>query len=169
VFGRDGAPAADVADAVTASCAVPAFFRPVTIDERRYIDGGVWSPSNLDVLHDAGLDLVVCLNPTSSRAEISPSGPREWLSATWRRTSGRRLGWEAKRLRAVGTEVVLIQPEEDDLTAMGPNLMRRGGVSEVIEVARRTTAEQLREAETSRTLLALGRARGPRRGAAPAG
>lgn len=70
----------------------------------------------------------------------------------------RRLGWEAKRLRAAGTEVVLIQPLGEDLAAMGPNLMRRQGVARVVEVARRTTVEQLDGGETSNTLRELGRA-----------
>ena len=42
-----------------------------------------------------------------------------------RDASGRRLGSEAKKLRAQGTEVVLIQPTDEDLDAMGPNLMSR--------------------------------------------
>lgn len=160
VFGRPGAPEATVADAVTASCAVPGFFHPVTIDGRRYVDGGVWSPSNLDVLGREALDLVVCLNPTSSLADPVPSGPRERIAATWRRTSGRRLGWEAKRLRAAGIEVALLQPGEEALAAMGPNLMRRRGVEQVVEIGRRTTAEQLRSSEAFDALRSLaGRAR----------
>jgi len=169
VFGRSGSPAVEVADAVTASCAVPGFYHPITLDGRRYVDGGVWSASNLDVLHDQALDFVLCLNPTSSLVNLPPSGAGERVAATWRGISGRRLGWEAKRLRAAGKEVALIQPVEEDLAAMGPNLMRRAGVAKVIEVARRTTAEQLRRPEASNTLLALGRAHGSKRRAAGAG
>ena len=49
VFGDDGAPEASVADAVAASCAVPGLFSPVRIGDREYVDGGVWSPTNLDL------------------------------------------------------------------------------------------------------------------------
>src|SRR5437764_5549833 len=63
-FGRAGAPDADLADAVAASCAIPGFYRPVEIAGRRYVDGGIYSASNLDLLRDCGLDLVICLNPT---------------------------------------------------------------------------------------------------------
>ena len=38
-----------VADAVAASCAIPAFFAPVVIDGVRYVDGGVHSPTNADL------------------------------------------------------------------------------------------------------------------------
>ncbi len=48
MFGEPGAPAASVPDAVLASCAVPWLFAPVEIGGREYVDGGVWSPVNLD-------------------------------------------------------------------------------------------------------------------------
>jgi NTE family protein len=143
-FGRPDAPRTDLAEAVAASCAIPGFYHPVEIAGRRYVDGGMWSTSNLDILRARGLDLVVCLNPTSS---LHP--PRAWNAAervadALRRASGRRLGSEAKRLRAAGTEVVLIQPVAEDLAGMGPNLMSRRNRNPVIETAMRTVAEQLR-------------------------
>src|SRR5262249_45249299 len=52
VFGAPGtprAPAASVADAVQASCSIPAIFDPVRIGDRDYVDGGAWSMTNLDV------------------------------------------------------------------------------------------------------------------------
>ncbi|MDQ6834965.1 MAG: patatin-like phospholipase family protein, partial [Actinomycetota bacterium] len=66
VFGSPGAPRATVAEAVAASCTVPWLFAPVTISGREYVDGGVWSPTNLDAA-PAGRDThVLCLNPTAS-------------------------------------------------------------------------------------------------------
>ncbi len=60
-----GAPYATVARAVQASCAVPWIFAPVTIGGEEYVDGGVWSATNLDVA-PAGRDThVLCLNPTA--------------------------------------------------------------------------------------------------------
>ena len=41
-----------LADAVAASCAIPGFYRPVEIGGRRYVDGGLYSASNLDLLRD---------------------------------------------------------------------------------------------------------------------
>ncbi len=66
-FGRDDAPMASAGDAVAASCAIPGFYHPVKVAGRRYVDGGICSTSNLDLLCGADLDLVVCLNPMSSR------------------------------------------------------------------------------------------------------
>jgi NTE family protein len=143
-FGREDAPQADLADAVAASCAIPGFYQPVTIAGRRYVDGGLWSTSNLDILRDDELDLVICLNPTSSLHPPIAWNPIERVSGVMRRVSGRRLGSERKKLVARGTEVVLIQPTVDDLAAMGPNLMSTRNRNPVIQTAIRTVREQLR-------------------------
>ncbi|HEX2132053.1 MAG TPA: patatin-like phospholipase family protein [Actinophytocola sp.] len=47
--------------AVAASCAVPGVWPPVTIDGRRYVDGGMRSGTNADLA--AGYDRVVVLSP----------------------------------------------------------------------------------------------------------
>src|SRR5436190_14396638 len=102
-FGRADAPEADLADAVAASCAIPGFYKPVTIAGRRYVDGGLWSTSNLDVLRNEHCDLVICLNPTSSLHPTHAWNPGERVAASLRKVSGRRLGSETKKLRALGT------------------------------------------------------------------
>jgi NTE family protein len=156
-FGRDDAPDAELADAVAASCAIPGFYHPVEIGGRRYVDGGLWSTSNLDVVRDAGLDLVICLNPTSSLHPPFAWNPAERLAHLMRRASGRRLGSEAKKLRAGGAEVVLIQPTTADHAVMGSNLMSTRNRNPVIETAIRTVREQLRApgiAELARDLPA---------------
>ena len=152
-FGRDGSPPAELADAVAASCAIPGFYRPVEIAGRRYVDGGMYSTSNLDLLRAESLDLVICLNPTSSLHPIRAVDPREWSTLVFRRAAGRRLGSEAKKLRAAGTPVVLVQPLERDLQTMSRNLMSTRNRNQVIEVARRTVAEQLREPGCGRAAL----------------
>jgi NTE family protein len=40
VFGSRSAPPATVGPAVAASCAIPAVFAPVRIDDRLYVNGG---------------------------------------------------------------------------------------------------------------------------------
>jgi len=144
VFGREGAPQADVRDAVAASCAIPGFYHPVKIGGRRYIDGGICSVSNLDLLCDEGLDLVVCLNPMSSLARMTPRSTPERVAARMREQAGRRLGREAKKLRERGTDVLILQPTADDLAVMGTNFMARDRREQVIERATRTTARELR-------------------------
>jgi len=144
-FGREDAPPAELADAVAASCAIPGFYHPVLISGRRYVDGGVRSASNLDLLAGRDLDLVIAFNPTSTRERADSGGILDRVVAASRTASGRRLGHEAKRLRAEGTQTVLLQPVADDLAVMGRNLMSGRRRNEVIETAERTVAEQLRE------------------------
>jgi NTE family protein len=154
-FGRLGSPTTDLAEAVAASCAIPGFYRPVTIEGRRYVDGGMYSPSNLDLLAKEELDLVICLNPTSTLEKNGSLNPLDRVAAAVRSGAGRRLGSEARKVRARGTEVVLLQPVADDLVLMGHNLMRRKGRHDVILTARRTVAEQLREPGVAELLAGL--------------
>jgi NTE family protein len=145
-FGRGGAPRAQLADAVAASCAIPGFYRPVRIGGRLYVDGGIWSTSNLDTVRGLGLDLVICLNPTSTLHPIGAAvNPLSWVRLMTSGEAGRRLGREARKLREEGTEVALIQPLHRDMEAMGLNLMSGSNRNHVIEVARETVAEQLSE------------------------
>jgi NTE family protein len=142
-FGSADAPPATAGEAVAASCAIPAFYHPVKIGSRRYVDGGVCSPSNLDLLRGEGLDLVVCLNPTSSLASLPIRTPGDAVGAWMRRESGRRLGHEARKLRDDGADVVILQPTRRDLEGMGLNLMSRSRRVAVAETAVRTTAIEL--------------------------
>jgi NTE family protein len=155
-FGRKGAPLARVADAVAASCAIPGFYRPVKIGARRYVDGGVCSPSSVDLLAGRGLDLVICLNPLSGPPG-TPADPRDWLGALSRGANGRRLAHEVRKVRRLGTEVVTLQPTPEDLRAMGRNLMSARRRQQVIETAERTVLGQLRSPEIRQHLGGLPR------------
>lgn len=154
-FGRAGVPAAELPDAVAASCAIPGFFRAVEIGGRRYVDGGISSASNLDILAEEGLDLVIALNPMSSLHAGAPRTLGERFAFTIRQASGRRLGNEAKRVRAAGAEVILIQPTVHDLDVMGTNLMSRSRRHETIETAVQTVTDHLRESPVGERLAEL--------------
>ncbi len=154
-LGRAGSPPAELPDAVAASCAIPGFYKPVEIGGRPYVDGGVYSPSNLDVLRAEPLELVVALNPMSSLDGGAPQTLAERMAYRMRDAAGRRLGSEAKRLRAAGIEVVLIQPSMRDLDAMGSNLMSSRRRAQVLEAAVRSVGEQLRESPEGARLSGL--------------
>src|SRR3954462_13554138 len=95
-FGSSEAPPAQLRDAVAASCAIPAFYHPVKIDGRRYVDGGICSVSNADLLSGRGLDAIVVLNPMSSRARAA-GGPINKVAGAMRGAAGRRLGNEVRK------------------------------------------------------------------------
>ncbi len=158
VFGRDGAPPAQLSEAVAASCAVPAVFRPVRIGDRTYVDGGAWSPSNLDCVATADLDLVICLNPMSSQAHELARAGRGAIRGQMRRMNGRRLGWEARRLGQRGVAVVLIQPVAEDLAVMSGNLMSTARRHTVLSTAQHTAVAQVDQAGLTRLLAGQPRA-----------
>ncbi|HVP02036.1 MAG TPA: patatin-like phospholipase family protein [Solirubrobacteraceae bacterium] len=153
-FGRHDAPPAELADAVAASCAIPGFYHPVAIAGREYVDGGVRSTSNLDVLRGTGCDLVIALNPMSSLHEARPRTLAERAAMSMRSAAGRRLGSEARRLRREGVEVLLIQPTVHDLDAMGTNLMSSRRRHEVVERAVESVSAHLRESGIGADLAA---------------
>jgi NTE family protein len=117
VFGDPDAPQARVGEAVEASCAVPGLFRPVTIQGRAYVDGGAWSPTNLDVSPARRGMQVLCLTPTGRVAAVrSPT-------FAWRAMSRSATMLELAALKRRGATVSVIAPDDDSARAMGENLM----------------------------------------------
>jgi NTE family protein len=141
VFGRSDAPKTDVATAVGASSAIPGYFAPVTIHGRRYVDGGVHSPSNADVVHREALDLVIISSPMSTSRHAPLRGP----SHAARRHFRGRLGQEIRKLRRSGKAVVAFQPSEADIAAMGGKGMDSTRTAAVVKQARETTLRRLSE------------------------
>jgi NTE family protein len=125
VFGSPRGPRASVPEAVAASCTVPWLFAPVEIGGREYVDGGVWSPTNLDVA-PAGRDThVLCLNPTASIPASSS------VLSVVRSVSRTAVTVEALALRRRGALVRLLAPSAESAEIMGIDFMdrdRRGGV-----------------------------------------
>jgi NTE family protein len=82
---------------------------------------------------------------------------------------GRRLGHEARKVRADGARVLILQPGTEDCELMGVNLMNGARRVEVIEQARRSVARELRSLRRHRDLrpdrAAAPRSRTPRRAA----
>jgi NTE family protein len=153
VFGRDG-DRPTVPDAVAASCAIPGFFSPVVIDGEGYIDGGVHSPTNADVLIDAlPLDLVIISSP------MSRQGRRPRLAAdqpmrTWARAL---LDAEVLRLRRRRIPVLAFQPDEGVLSEMGLNAMDPRRRAAIAGEARESALRKLARADVADRLAALRR------------
>ena len=100
----DSAGDAGLVDAVGASCAVPGVWPPVTIGDRRFVDGGVRSAANADLA--AGYGRVVIVAPVAKGAGHL--------------TSPRR---QAAALTAAGARVVLMQPDRAAVRAIGRNVL----------------------------------------------
>lgn len=96
--------AAGLVDAVSASCAVPGVWPPVTVGGRRFIDGGVRSATNADLA--AGYARVVILAPVTTGAGMIPSPAAQ-----------------AARLREAGAKVLLITPSSQARKVFGRNVL----------------------------------------------
>jgi len=144
VFGRDGAPDAPLADAVSASCAVPGWFAPIEIGGQRYVDGGTCSTASVDLLADCELDEVYVLTPMASFAFDAPSSVAGRLERRLRRILTQQVLREAEQLRNRGTQVTLLGPGPEDLAVLGSNLMDASRRTEVLETSLRTSWAALR-------------------------
>jgi NTE family protein len=91
-------------DAVAASCAVPGIWPPVTIDGRRYMDGGVRSADNADLA--AGAERIIVISPLGMNSELP----------TWLPLSDVVAG-----LAADGASVTVISPDSASVAAIGTN------------------------------------------------
>jgi NTE family protein len=137
VFGRDDTSTDDVATAVAASCAIPGFFAPVSINGVRFVDGGAHSPTNADLLAGMDLDLVIVSSPMS----VVGRPLRADLAA--RRLSRFYLAREAAAIRRRGTPVLTFQPTATDLGVMGFNALDATRVPRVVGQARESALQRL--------------------------
>jgi NTE family protein len=158
IFGQEGSPPARIGEAVSASCAIPAYFAPVEIDGVRYIDGGAHSLSHLLEVAGEDLDLVIVIAPMSRAGHRSFTG----LLAGWsagnvvvREASRAQLGLEALVVRRRGTPVVAFQPTAEDQKAMGLNLMDPRRRAQVVQQARTSTLRRLGRPDFRKSLSAL--------------
>ena len=123
VFGEPGSPPARVSEAVLASCAIPWVFAPVEIDGREYVDGGVWSPTNLDAVPVRRGAEVLCLVPTAAA-----------FTALRAATHGALLA-ELLAVRARGVRVKVVTPDAPSAKAIGNNLMNAKRSQQVVRAA----------------------------------
>jgi NTE family protein len=100
----DRASGVPLVDAVAASCAVPGVWPAVTIDGRRYVDGGVRSGENAD--YAAGFTRVTVVSPLGVESPLPMEKP---------------LLTVLDDLRAKGAEVALVTPDEASVAAFGVN------------------------------------------------
>ncbi len=148
VFGPTESPVS-LCNAVVASCSIPGFYVPMRSGGRTYVDGGVHSPTNVDVAARFGCDLIIGIAPMAydPSAEIPA-----WMRLA-RRIGQASLRNEARLARARGAEVLLIRPGSADVQVQGINFMRASGGDEIAQSAYESVSRLL---ETDRFRLALG-------------
>ena len=158
VFGRDEHP--PLGAAIGASCAIPLLLRPVKIGKHHYIDGATHSPTNADLLVDAGVEVAIVIAPMSGRSEALRRRPDHALRAGF----ARRLRDEARQLVDAGVDVHLFEPDAAGLNALGINPIDRSRTVRVVPHAFLATGSQIQPSLTA-VLRVTGqstRYRGPR-------
>ena len=113
---RSGAP---LSAAVAASCSLPGLNPPVTIEGRRYIDGGFASAANSDLATGHEKILVLAFlrpGPSASRVTAITEG-------------------QAARLREKGSAVLTLYPNEANLAIIGADGMNVAARPRVAEAA----------------------------------
>jgi NTE family protein len=158
VFGEVGAPEAGLAEAVAASCAIPGFFEPVSINGRRYVDGGLHSLCNLDLLEAGDLDVVICFSSMTSHVGQDGAAPLQRAVHSLFGLAAGQLDRQVSALTDRGVDVVVLEPTAKDQAAMGVNLMDARRWGGVLEVALSSVAAQLRRRHVRTRLGALVRA-----------
>jgi NTE family protein len=137
-FGRDRftAPTA----AIAASCAVPGYFAPVAVGDERFLDGGVHSTTNADLLTDVDVDRVVVVAPLGGTAR-RPVG----IEPAVRTLARRALARELAQLRQRGIPVAVIEPTSTATPHLGLDFVSRCGIREVVRHAFLDTGRQFHE------------------------
>lgn len=123
----DRAGDAPLPTAIASSCALPGVAPPITVNGRRYMDGGIGSGTNADLA--TGADVLVVVEP------LAHLFPREPL--------------ERELAKAGAGTVITINPDQAALDAFGPNMgdwaawqpARQAGIRQAT-----TTAERIRAA-----------------------
>ncbi|PZS16470.1 MAG: patatin [Pseudonocardiales bacterium] len=159
---------ASLADAVTASCSIPAWYPPTVIDGVPYIDGGTLSNASVDVLQGTGVGEVYVLAPMASVETDRARTPIGRVERLVRRAITRGILADVAALRATGMRVYLVTPEPADLAVIGLNLMNPARRTEVFETAQGTAAGQLARQLSSSAGRAAARVAGDLPGQTPA-
>lgn len=130
VFGRDDR-VAPMGLAIAASCAIPAYYAPVTIGDRRYVDGAAHSVHNADLISPDGLDAVVVSAPMSVTDQSGFS-----LDSAIRQGIRRQLRAELRHLEQQGIPIITLAPGPRDRRVMSGNSMdlaMRPAIAQVVK------------------------------------
>jgi NTE family protein len=151
VFGAEDWDDIPISSAVAASTALPMVYKPVEINGRELIDGGIISTTNIDIAVEAGAKFVVVVNPLvpfvnefdkriptlfgSKVRRVSDMGFPQIGYQTFKLLAYQRLHevarqWEQKY---PGVDIVLIEPEPNDELMFQTSIMN---FSSRVDIAR---------------------------------
>ncbi|MCB8968865.1 MAG: patatin-like phospholipase family protein [Chloroflexota bacterium] len=141
VFGAGEHKDVPISQAIAASSAVPIVYKPVRINQREYIDGGIRGNASIDLAVERGAELIICINPlvpfdNSHRDSIpflghdggylSEKGVQGIANQVLHIMMHSGLDYHIKQVRRSHPEVdiILIQPRMNDYQMHFYNIMR---------------------------------------------
>ncbi len=146
-----------VSRAVQASTALPGLYRPVRINGRDYVDGGVKKTAHINLAIQHGADLVIVINPLVPihndtqhgplGGHLSNKGITYVLDQVLRITLHGRMQYGLERYQAEHPEVdiLLLEPKHEDMRMFSYNIMQYGARKVVAEHGYRSVMAAFRE------------------------
>jgi NTE family protein len=171
-FGQPGWDHVPISQAVQASSALPGLFPPVEIDDQYYVDGALKKTMHASVALEAGVDLLICLNPLVPFDATAPQvakvmqrglppekrkiprivdgGLPSVLSQTFRSMihSRMELGMKHYEHAYPNTDIVLIEPDHRDPELYLANTFSYAQRRHLAEHAYQQTRQMLRSRKT---------------------
>ena len=123
----------------------------MTVGKNSYVDGGVHSPTNLDLLQDEDLDAVLVIAPMSGR-----SRRRVGLERAMRTLANRRLASELRGLRTRAVPTLVLEPTGDVCEYLGLDFVADAHVKPVLREAFLAVGASLHTTAGHDFLAALG-------------
>ena len=161
-FGKGGFDDVPISRAVQASAALPGVFPPVEIASRCFVDGALRKTLHASIALDAGVDLLLCLNPLVpyDSTPHHPTRDREHrldrlvdgglpvvLSQTFRSIIHSRLGAGMERYKNAypHTDIALFEPNRADADMFFTNVFSYSSRRRLCEHAYQKTRHELWE------------------------
>lgn len=154
-FGHPGFDHVPISRAAQASAAVPGLFPPVEIEGRYYVDGALRKTLHASIALEENIDLLICLNPlvpydarpSHPAGKLAQGGLLSVLSQTLRAIIHSRveIGMANYGVTYPGTDIVLVEPSQQDAEMFFTNLFSYNSRRRMCENAYQKTRMMLWE------------------------
>lgn len=163
IFGSEGWKHIPLYKAIAASSAIPIFFKPVEIEDRHYLDGGLGTMAHLDITAGAGANLIFVVNPM---VPIDNDDPKVKIKTVFEEKGRIRdkgftyiydQGLRSELYQRIHTaiyhlgyrnpdvDLLLIEPDKDDITMFLFNPMDFESRKQIVEYGYDLTCRKLKE------------------------
>jgi NTE family protein len=152
-FGQPGFDDVPISKAAQASAAVPGLFPPVEINGRHFVDGALKKTLHASIALEQGVDVLICINPIVpfnakimyGPGKLAQGGLLTVLSQTLRAIIHSRveIGMANYAVSYPDTDILLLEPGEEDADMFFTNLFSTGNRRRMCENAYQNTRAML--------------------------